>query len=149
MYSKVWPCVTSCLCEGVGKYIYIYTYIYIHLYKLTCWNNIYIYIYIYIYVCMYVCMYVCISWPIVIKGYTNIPFLIATTPKCRGGYNSSSCIAPLTLDPYQIMLSLKQGGIKNHFLTLWYNSTWDWTQVSWCTISFSGTPLDTPMCTQT
>ena len=26
------------------------------------------------------------------------------------------------------MLSVKQGGIKNHFLSLWYDSTWDWTQ---------------------
>ena len=28
------------------------------------------------------------------------------------------------------MLSIKQGGIKYHFLSLWYDSTWDWTQVS-------------------
>ena len=34
------------------------------------------------------------------------------------------------LDPYLIMLSVKQGGIKYHFLSLWYDSTWDWTQVS-------------------
>ena len=27
------------------------------------------------------------------------------------------------------MLSVKQGGIKYHFLSLWYNSTWDWTKV--------------------
>ena len=30
-----------------------------------------------------------------------------------------------TLDPYLIMLSVKQGGIKYHFLSLWYDSTWD------------------------
>ena len=35
-----------------------------------------------------------------------------------------------TLDPYLTMLSVKQGGIKYHFLSLWYDSTWDWTQVS-------------------
>ena len=35
-----------------------------------------------------------------------------------------------TLDPYLIMLSVKQGGIKYHFLSLWYDSTWDRTQVS-------------------
>ena len=35
-----------------------------------------------------------------------------------------------TLDPYLIMPSVKQGGIKYHFLSLWYDSTWDWTQVS-------------------
>ena len=28
------------------------------------------------------------------------------------------------------MLSVKQGGIKYHFLSLWYDSTWDWTLVS-------------------
>ena len=35
-----------------------------------------------------------------------------------------------TLDPYLIMLRVKQGGIKYHFLSLWYDSIWDWTQVS-------------------
>ena len=28
------------------------------------------------------------------------------------------------------MLSVKQGGIKYHFKSLWYDSTWNWTQVS-------------------
>ena len=28
------------------------------------------------------------------------------------------------------MLSVKQGIIKYHFLSLWYDLTWDWTQVS-------------------
>ena len=28
------------------------------------------------------------------------------------------------------MLSDKKGGIKYHFLSLWYDSTWDWTPVS-------------------
>ena len=27
------------------------------------------------------------------------------------------------------MLSVKQRGIKYHFLNLWYDSTWDWTPV--------------------
>ena len=30
-----------------------------------------------------------------------------------------------TLDPYFVMLSVKEGGIKYHFLSLWYDSTWD------------------------
>ena len=30
-----------------------------------------------------------------------------------------------TLDPYLIMLNVKQGGIKYHFLSFWYDSTWD------------------------
>ena len=28
------------------------------------------------------------------------------------------------------MLSIKQGGMKNHFLSLWYGSTSEWTPVS-------------------
>ena len=28
------------------------------------------------------------------------------------------------------MLSVKQGDIKHRFLSFWYDSTWDWTQVS-------------------
>ena len=28
------------------------------------------------------------------------------------------------------MLSVKQSSIKYHFLSLWYDSTWDWTQLS-------------------
>ena len=35
-----------------------------------------------------------------------------------------------TLDAYLIMLSVKQGSIKYPFLSLWYDSTRDWTQVS-------------------
>ena len=29
------------------------------------------------------------------------------------------------------MLSVKQRGIKYYFLSFWYESTCDWTQVSW------------------
>ena len=36
-----------------------------------------------------------------------------------------------TLDTYLILLSVKQGGIKYHFWSLWYDATWNWTQVSW------------------
>ena len=35
-----------------------------------------------------------------------------------------------TLDPHLIVLSAKQGGIKYHFLSLRYDSTWDWTPAS-------------------
>ena len=45
---------------------------------------------------------------------------------CRGGRYSFPGLLYFTLDPYLIMLSVKQGGIKS----LWYDSTWDWTQVS-------------------
>ena len=38
------------------------------------------------------------------------------------------------------MLSVKQGAIKYYFLSLWYDSTWDWTPVSQ-TISEHSTQL--------
>ena len=28
------------------------------------------------------------------------------------------------------MLSVKQRGVKYHFLSLWYDLTWDWTPIS-------------------
>ena len=35
-----------------------------------------------------------------------------------------------TLHMYLILLSVKQGGIKYYFSSLWYDATWDWTHVS-------------------
>ena len=35
-----------------------------------------------------------------------------------------------TLDTYLILLSVKQGSIKYHFLSLWYDTARNWTQVS-------------------
>ena len=98
-----------------------------------------IYIYIYIYICVCVCVCVWIEtklphrskkWATIVEGNPKAPFSIATTPRCRGGRYSFPGLLYFTLDPYLIMLSVKQGGIKYHFLSLWYDSTWDWTQVS-------------------
>ena len=66
----------------------------------------------------------------IVEGNPKALFSIATTPMCRGGRYSFPGLLYFTLDPYLIMLSAKQGGIKYHFLSLWYDSTWDWTQVS-------------------
>ena len=66
----------------------------------------------------------------IVEGDPKAPFSIATTPRCRGGRYSFTQLLHFTLDSYLIMLSVKQGGIKYHFLSLWYNSTWDCTQVS-------------------
>ena len=66
----------------------------------------------------------------IVEGNPKAPFSIATTPRCRGGRYSFPGLLYFTLDPYLIMLSVKQGGIKYHFLSLWYDSTWNWTQVS-------------------
>ena len=53
------------------------------------------------------------------------PFSIATSPMSTEGFLSFLWIAPLTHDTYLIVLSVKQGGIKYHFLRLWYDSTRD------------------------
>ena len=66
----------------------------------------------------------------VVKCDVKTPFSIATKPKCREGATPFSVLRHFTLDPYLIKLSVKQGGIKCHFLSLWYDTTWDWTQVS-------------------
>ena len=46
------------------------------------------------------------------------------------GRNSFPGLLYFTLDPYLIMLNVKKEGIKHHFLSLWYNSTCEWTPVS-------------------
>ena len=51
----------------------------------------------------------------VVEGDPKAPFSIATTPRCRGGRNSFPGLLHFTLDPYLIILSGKQGGIKYHF----------------------------------
>ena len=61
----------------------------------------------------------------IVEGNPKAPFSIATTPRCMGGRYSFPGLLYFTLDPYLIMLSVKQGGIKYHFLSLWYDSTWD------------------------
>ena len=61
----------------------------------------------------------------IVEGNPKAPFSIATTPMCRGGRYSFPGLLYFTLDPYLIMLSAKQGSIKYHFLSLWYDSTWD------------------------
>ena len=54
----------------------------------------------------------------VVKGDPKAPFSLAATPRCRKRHYSFPWSAPLTLDPYLIMLSVKQGGISYHFLSL-------------------------------
>ena len=55
----------------------------------------------------------------IVKGDLKALFSIATTPRCRGGHYYIPELFQFTLDPYLIMLSFKQGGIKYHFLSLW------------------------------
>ena len=55
----------------------------------------------------------------IVEGKPKALFSIATTPRCRGGRYSFPVLLYFTLDPYLIMLSVNQGGIKYHFLSLW------------------------------
>ena len=49
-----------------------------------------------------------------VEGDSKAPFLIATTLRCRGFPG----LLHFTRDTYLIMLSVTQGGIKYHFLSL-------------------------------
>ena len=72
------------------------------------------------------------QWPI---GGLGSP--LGDTPRSRGERYYFPWIAPLTLDPYFIMLSVKQGSIKYYFLSLWYDSTRGWTPVPRATGEYS------------
>ena len=54
----------------------------------------------------------------IVEGNPKAPFPIATTPMYRGGRYSFPGLLYFTLDPYLIMQSVNQGGIKYHFLSL-------------------------------
>ena len=65
-----------------------------------------------------------------VEGDPKIPLSIVTTPRCSEGIYSILVLLHFTLDPYLIMLCIKQGDIEYHFMSLWYNSIWDCTPVS-------------------
>ena len=64
----------------------------------------------------------------VVEGDLKAPFSL------HWGVEESATLFPgllhFTFDIYLIMLSVKQGGIKYYFLSLWYNLIWDWTPFS-------------------
>ena len=62
----------------------------------------------------------------IVEGNRKAPFSMANTLECRGwSATPFHGLFSFTLDPYLIMLSVKQGGIKYHFSRLSYDSTWD------------------------
>ena len=73
-------------------------------------------------------MCVCVKLATFIEGDPKAPFSIATTPRCREGCYFIPRIAPLYPWSSPYSESGKQGGIKYNFLSLWNDSTWDWTQ---------------------
>ena len=66
----------------------------------------------------------------VVKGEPKAPFSLVTTLSCWEGASPFPGLLHFTLDTYLIMLSVKQGGIKCHFFSLWYELTKYWTPVS-------------------
>ena len=52
-----------------------------------------------------------------IEGDPKAPFSMGTTPRCKDATPFPGLLH-FTLDWYLIMLSVKQGGIKYHFLSL-------------------------------
>ena len=66
----------------------------------------------------------------IVESDPKASFSIAITQRCKEGSTPFPGLPHFTLDSYLIMLSVKQGSIKYHFLSLWYDSTWDWTQIS-------------------
>ena len=69
--------------------------------------------------CSYIYIYIIlISWEILVKDDSKAPFSIAITSRYRRVRYTFPWIAAITLDLYLIMLSVKQGGIKYYFLTL-------------------------------
>ena len=77
------------------------------------------------------------GWPTVFEDDPKAPFSIALTPRCKGECSSFPWIVSFTLDAYLIMMNDQQGGIKYHSLSLWYESTWEWTPVSWTIDEYS------------
>ena len=67
----------------------------------------------------------------IVGGTQRVPFQQLLQLGVGKGATTFPGLLHFTLVLYLIMLSVKQGGIKYHFLSLWYDSTWDWTPVSW------------------
>ena len=58
---------------------------------------------------------VCVKLATIVEGDPKAPFSIATTPCVGEGATPFPGLLHFTLEPYLIMLSVKQGGIKYHF----------------------------------
>ena len=56
-----------------------------------------------------------VIWTTAVKGDPMASISVATRARYREGHYSFHWIAPLILDPYLVMLSIKQGDIKYHF----------------------------------
>ena len=60
----------------------------------------------------------------------RLPFQLLLHRGVGDGATPFPRLLHFTLDTYLKLLSVKQGGIKYNFLSLWYDLTWDWTPAS-------------------
>ena len=58
----------------------------------------------------------------VVEGDPKAPF---TTPRCWQSTTTFLELYHFLLDPYYIIMTVKQSGIKYPVLSLWNDSTWD------------------------
>ena len=63
--------------------------------------------------------------PGILRVTRRLPFRLLLHQGVGEGATPFPGLLHFTLDPYLIMLSVKQGGIKYHFLSLWYDSSCD------------------------
>ena len=61
----------------------------------------------------------------VVKHDSKVPFSITVHQGVGKGTTPFPGLLHFTFDTYLIMLSVKQGDIKYHFLSLWYDLTLD------------------------
>ena len=64
---------------------------------------------------MYIYINKVVNLATVVEGDLKAPFLIATTQRCREGATPFLGLLHFTVDPYLIMLSIKQGRSKYNF----------------------------------
>ena len=65
-----------------------------------------------------------------VEGDPKAAFQLLLQRGVREGATPFPGFLQFTLDPHLLMLSAKEGGVKYHFLSLWYDSTWDRTPLS-------------------
>ena len=111
----------------VSVYVCMCFYLILH------WNNFYYkskdYDTIIIHPHIYMYIYIYISRATVVEGdskaFFNSYYMKMSWRAYSFPWNTS-----VILDLYLILLSVKEGGTKQHFLSLWYNSISHWTSVS-------------------
>ena len=124
-----WFCVIYLLGKyGAISYSIIFFSYFINQYSCLCYNWVVRMIrFIYFYRSVWINEFVSkVKLGNIVEGDSKAPFSIGVGE----GATPFPALSHFTLNPYLIMLSVKQGGIKYHFLCLWYDTTRDWTQVS-------------------